>query len=80
MRTNYVLIDFENVQPESLEQLTNDHFKVIVFVGASQVKLPFEVAASLQELGSRAEYVKISGNGSNAPGLSHRLLHWTTCG
>lgn len=66
MRTNYVLIDFENVQPESLEQLTHDHFKVIVFVGAKQIKLPFEVAASLQDLGSRAEYVKISGDGSNA--------------
>jgi hypothetical protein len=66
VRTNYVLIDFESVQPESLAQLTHDHFKVIVFVGASQAKLPFEVAASLQELGSRAEYVKISGSGSNA--------------
>ena len=66
MRTNYVLIDFENVQPESLEQLGHDHFKLFVFVGASQTKLPFEVAASLQRLGPRAEYIKISGNGSNA--------------
>jgi hypothetical protein len=66
VRTNYVLIDFESVQPESLAQLTHDHFKVIVFVGANQAKLPFEIAASLQELGSRAEYVKISGSGSNA--------------
>lgn len=66
MRTHYVLIDFENVRPESLEQLAHDHFKVLVFVGAGQAKLPFEVAASLQRLGDRAEYIKISGNGSNA--------------
>lgn len=66
MRTNYVLIDFENVQPQSLEQLEHDHFKLLVFVGASQTRLPFEVAASLQRLGARAEYIKISGNGSNA--------------
>ena len=66
MRTNYVLIDFENVQPQSLEQLEHDHFKLLVFVGASQTKLPFEVAASLQRLGARAEYIKISGNGTNA--------------
>lgn len=66
MRTNYVLIDFENVQPESLECLAHDHFKLLVFVGASQTKLPFELAASLQQLGPKAEYVKISGNGSNA--------------
>ena len=66
MRTNIVLIDFESVQPESLVPLADDHFKVLVFVGASQAKLPFEVAASLQQLGPRAEYIKISGNGPNA--------------
>lgn len=66
MRTNYVLIDFESVQPESLAPLAHDHFKVLVFVGASQAKLPFNVAASIQQLGSRAEYVRISGNGPNA--------------
>jgi hypothetical protein len=66
VRTNYVLIDFENVRPASLEPLTDDHFKVIVFVGASQTRLAYEVAASVQQLGSRAEYVKVSGNGANA--------------
>jgi len=40
MRTNYVLIDFESVQTTSLELLTKEHFKVIVFVGANQGKLP----------------------------------------
>lgn len=66
MRSNVVLIDFENVQPEAFGALAQDHFRVLVFVGANQTKLPFEVASSLQRLGSRAEYVKISGNGSNA--------------
>ena len=66
MRTNYVLIDFENVQPSSLEPLSHDHFKVLVFVGASQSRLPFDVVESLQNLGDHAEYIKISGNGSNA--------------
>ena len=66
MRTNYVLVDFENVQPSSLEALGHDHFKLLVFVGANQAKVPFETAASLQQLGARAGYVKITGNGSNA--------------
>jgi hypothetical protein len=66
MRNNIVLIDFENVQPRSFEQLAQDHFRVLVFVGASQTKLCFETAAAVQKLGSRAEYVRISGNGSNA--------------
>lgn len=65
MRTNYVLIDFESVQPETLAQLAHDHFKLLVFVGATQKKVPFEFAASLQQLGARAEYVKISGSGPN---------------
>jgi PIN domain len=66
VRTNYVLIDYESVQTTSLEQLAHDHFKVIVFVGASQAKLPVDVVMSLQRLGSRAQYIKISGHGSNA--------------
>ncbi len=66
IRSNIVLIDFENVQPESLELLTPEHFRVLLFVGANQAKLPFEIVASMQKLGDRAEYVKIAGNGSNA--------------
>ena len=66
MRTNYVLIDFESVQPTSLAVLEHDHFKLIVFVGSSQAKVPFETAAALQRMGSRAEYVRIDGNGPNA--------------
>ena len=66
MKTNYVLIDYENVQPAAMAILNKEHFKVIVFVGASQTKVTFEVASALQHMGDRAEYIKISGNGSNA--------------
>lgn len=66
MRTNYVLIDYENVQSEDLSALKQDHFRTIVFVGARQTKIPFETAAELQQMGSKAEYVKISGTGPNA--------------
>ena len=66
MVTNYVLIDFENVQPRNLEILASHPFKVLVFVGASQAKIPFELAAAMQHLGDDAQYVKIGGNGKNA--------------
>ena len=66
MRTNYVLIDYENVQPTSLAGLDAEHFRVLVFVGANQNKLAFDTAAAVQRLGARAEYIKIAGNGSNA--------------
>jgi hypothetical protein len=63
---NYVLIDFENVQPKNLEILANHPFEVFVFVGAKQVKVPFDLAVAMQELGESAKYIKISGNGPNA--------------
>ncbi len=66
MATNYVLIDFENVQPKNLELLTTHPFKVFVFVGASQTKVSFDLADSMQLLGNNARYIKIAGNGQNA--------------
>ena len=66
MKTNYVLIDYENVQPSALAVLEKEHFKVLVFVGANQTKISFDLAAQLQRLGPKASYVKITGNGPNA--------------
>lgn len=66
MPTNYILIDFENVQPRNLEILANHPFKVLVFVGENQARVPFDLAAAMQVLGDKAKYIKISGNGQNA--------------
>ncbi|MGI6416444.1 MAG: PIN domain-containing protein [Thermoguttaceae bacterium] len=66
MKTNYLLIDFENVQPKTLSLLNGAPFKVFVFLGANQSKVSVEFAKELQKLGSDAEYIQISGNGSNA--------------
>jgi hypothetical protein len=66
MRTNFVLIDLENVKPASFELLNHDHFRVMVFVGAKQAKVSFDFAESLQRLGGKAEYIRIVGNGPNA--------------
>ena len=64
--TNYVLIDFENVQPANLGVLKHAGFKVLVFVGAQQTKVPFDLASAMQALGDAASYLKISGSGRNA--------------
>jgi hypothetical protein len=66
MRTNYVLIDFENVQPESLAVLNSEQFNVKVFVGATQKNVTIKFAKALQSMGDRAEYIEISGTGKNA--------------
>lgn len=66
MKNNYILIDYENVQPKNLGILNGHPVKVLVFVGANQAKVPYDLASSLQALGNDAEYIKIGGNGSNA--------------
>lgn len=66
MRPNIVLVDFESVQPASFSLLTPDYFRLKVFVGATQSKLSFELVAAIQQLGERAEYIKIAGVGRNA--------------
>jgi hypothetical protein len=66
LKTNYILIDLENIQPKNLSLLKGHDFKVLVFVGAKQSKISFELADAMQDLGSHAEYIKIEGNGPNA--------------
>ena len=66
MRTIYILVDFENVRPKSLASFAHEQFKVIVFVGANQTKVPLDLATELQRMGSKAEYIQIAGNGPNA--------------
>jgi hypothetical protein len=49
-----------------LEVLQRHPFKVFVFVGANQAKLPFDLASAMQELGDAGRYIKIAGSGKNA--------------
>jgi len=60
-----LLVDFENVQQVELAKL-DDSYRVIIFVGADQKSVPFDLVARAQQLGSRVEWQKITGNGSNA--------------
>ena len=66
MKTNYVLIDFENVTPNNLDLLDQEWIRVFLFVGKNQTKLPFPMVKAIQKLGSRAEYVEMTGTGHNA--------------
>ena len=66
MTTNFVLIDYENVQPTELALLRGGRFKVKLFLGASQAKIPVALAAALHALGPNAEYVLLESGGSNA--------------
>jgi len=66
LKTNFLLVDFENVQPDNVGILNGRSFKIKVFVGANQAKIPFELARTLHAFGPDAEYVQIAGGGKNA--------------
>ena len=66
MRTNFVLVDFENVQPKDIGLLKDGPFKVKIFLGPNQSKISVSFAVGLQSLGSNAEYVILEAAGSNA--------------
>lgn len=66
MKTNYILVDFENVQPKNLELLKGGPFKIKIFIGHNQTKIPLDVVLSLQPFGLDAEYIKIESSGPNA--------------
>jgi hypothetical protein len=66
MRINYVLIDFENVQVKSLALLEGEHFRVRVFLGPKNTKLPVELVMAVQKMGNKAEYTILEASGSNA--------------
>ena len=61
-----MLIDFENVQPKDVASLNGGRYRIKVFLGAQQAKIPIAMARALQALGPGAEYIQINGNGNNA--------------
>ncbi len=66
MKTSYVLIDYENVPVKSLTLLKGDNFRVKVFLGPKNTKLPVKLVLEMQELGSHAEYIILEASGINA--------------
>ena len=66
MKTNYVFIDFENMQRHDVGLLKGIPGRVFLFVGANQSKIPFDLAAKFQKLGEQGHYIQIEGSGHNA--------------
>lgn len=66
VRTNYVFIDYENVHVKSLLLLKKVQFRVKVFLGPNNTKLPVELVLAMQELGERGEYIVLETPGVNA--------------
>ena len=60
----YVLIDYENVQPETLGRLDPNRDAIRIFVGANQSKMPTSLVTAMQRFESRC--IQIAGSGRNA--------------
>jgi hypothetical protein len=66
LKTNYVLIDYENVQVASLALLKGEHFRVQVFLGPKDLKLHRDLVFAMQEFGERGKYIVLEAHGPNA--------------
>ena len=66
MPRNFVFIDYENLQPETVPSIACLDLKLFVFLGCRQTAVPLRLARSLQSLGDRVEYVHVEHQGPNA--------------
>ena len=66
VNAHYVLIDYENVKPKDIAILNEAAFKVKLFVGPNQGKIPVGIAMALQAMGNSAEYIPLETAGRNA--------------
>jgi len=66
LKTNYVLVDYENAPVKSLSLLMGEQFHLYVFLGPHNSKLPIELVLAMQELGARANYIVLEKSGVNA--------------
>ncbi len=66
MPKTFILIDYENVQPDIATCVMDEHTHILIFVGAKQGNVRLDIAASLQKFGNRAEYIRISSTSNNA--------------
>jgi hypothetical protein len=66
LKTEFVLVDFENVQPKDLELLKRGSYRIKIFLGTHQGKIPVAMVRAVQAFGTAAEYIQINGGGHNA--------------
>lgn len=62
----YVLVDFENIQPNDVGSIKGQPFKIMLFLGPHQTRIPVTLAMSLQALGKDVEYILIETAGRNS--------------
>ena len=62
----HLLIDFENVQPQNLDNLPTDGIHIWLFIGVQHKMLPVSLVKSLLRFGERVHLVQLQKTGKNA--------------
>lgn len=78
MTENFILVDYENVQPKDIGLIKDGPFKVKIFLGPNQSRIPVSLAVALQSLGDRAEYI-ILKRPEPTPSISTSLTILVRC-
>jgi hypothetical protein len=63
--TRVILVDFENIQKLDFENIDMTNTEILIFVGRSQSKIPFQLVEKAQTFGERLRWLKIAGDGKN---------------
>lgn len=66
MKINHVLIDYENVQVKSLALLKGAQFRVWVFLGPGNTKIPVDLVLAMHAFRDRSEYIVLETCRANA--------------
>jgi hypothetical protein len=65
-RTNYIFIDFENVQETDLERISNKPVQVTLILGERHKNLPIKLVRLIQKYPTQIRLVETVLNGKNA--------------
>ncbi len=65
-RTNYILIDYENIRSLNLALLNENPVQVLVFVGEQQKRLPTVEVQKMLTYRGQIRLITMAGTGSNA--------------
>jgi hypothetical protein len=65
-RTNYIFIDFENVQETDLDRIANKPVKVTLVLGERHRSLPVRLVKLIQKYPTQVQLVETALNGKNA--------------
>jgi hypothetical protein len=60
-----ILVDYENMQNFSLQNLDKEKYQVWLFIGKNQNRLPFDLVQVTQPFGESVKWIKIEGQGKN---------------